>query len=460
MKPDFTRRGFVGAGVAAATLAPHAQALAGEQLRRTVRAAPSTVQLAPNDAPLTKIWAYGGATPGTELRYKRGDWLSATLANDLPQDTTIHWHGLRLPNAMDGVPALTQSAVAPGQTFDYGFDLTDAGTYWYHSHLKGWEQVARGLHGPLIIEETNPPDVDRDLTLVIDDWRLDAEAQIEDSFGRLHDWAHAGRIGNWVTTNGDVEFKQTVRRGERLRLRLINAANARIFSLSLRGMVGVVAALDGQPLVAPEPVERVSLTPAQRVDLIVDVTADDEALVISHERDGTYSLAAFPVSGAVTPRVDPVASLEQNNVPPLGALSSATTTRLVMEGGAMGGLAEAQLGDEKLSLRQLAQRGKVWAFNGRVDPPEAPLVSAGRGQTVIINIVNDTRWPHAMHLHGHHFRRLGADGAPGPLRDTTLVAPGDRANIAFVADNPGAWLLHCHMLEHSAAGMSTWIEVA
>lgn len=118
MKPDFTRRGFVGAGVAAATLAPHAQALAGEQLRRTVRAAPSTVQLVPNNAPLTKIWAYGGATPGTELRYKRGDWLSATLANDLPQDTTIHWHGLRLPNAMDGVPGLTQSAVAPGQTFD------------------------------------------------------------------------------------------------------------------------------------------------------------------------------------------------------------------------------------------------------------------------------------------------------------------------------------------------------
>ncbi len=394
------------------------------------------------------------------MRYRRGDHLSATLENGLPQDTTIHWHGLRLPNAMDGVPGLTQDAVKPGETFDYRFDLNDAGTYWYHSHQKSWEQVARGLHGPLIVEETNPPDVDRDLTLVLDDWRLDAEAQIDDSFGNLHDWSHAGRIGNWVTANGEVEFRQEARKGERLRLRLINAANARIFSVSLKGMDGGIVALDGQPLEAPVAMERVTLTPAQRVDLIVDVTEAEEALIISHERDGEYVLAGFPVTGSSPRRDTPIPTLEPNDVPPLGPLTAARTARVVMEGGAMGRLAEARIGDETMPLRDLARRGKVWAFNGRVDPPEAPLLSARRGETAVIEIINDTRWPHAMHLHGHHFRRLGPDGAPGPLRDTTLVAPGDRADIAFVADNPGAWLLHCHMLEHSVAGMSTWIEVA
>ncbi len=420
----------------------------------------SDVRLAPGDRPKTRIWSYGGATPGMALRYRRGDCLAATLENGLPQDTTIHWHGLRLPNAMDGVPGLTQEAVKPGANFDVAFDLTDAGTYWYHSHVKGWEQVARGLHGPMIVEETTPPDVDRDLTLVLDDWRLDEGAQIHDSFGNLHDWSHAGRIGNWVTVNGDVEFRQDARRGERLRLRLINAANARIFSVSLKGLDGAVVALDGQPLDAPMMLERITLTPAQRVDLIVDVTEEEEALIISHERDGEYVLAGFPVTGSTPRRDAPTPTLEPNDVPPLGGLAAARTARLVMEGGAMGRLAKARLGEETLPLRDLARRGKVWAFNGRVDPPDEPIVAAKPGETVVIEIINDTSWPHAMHLHGHHFRRLGEDGAPGALRDTTLVAPGDRADLAFVADNPGAWLLHCHMLEHSAAGMSTWIEVS
>ena len=110
-------------------------------------------------------------------------------------------------------------------------------------------------------------------------------------------------------------------------------------------------------------------------------------------------------------------------------------------------------------IRDLVRQGRAWAFNGDADPTPDPLVQARLGQTVRIKMVNDTRWPHAMHLHGHHFRKISASGPPGPLRDTLLMAPQETAEIAFVADNPGAWLLHCHMLEHAAAGMSTWIEV-
>ena len=126
----------------------------------------------------------------------------------------------------------------------------------------------------------------------------------------------------------------------------------------------------------------------------------------------------------------------------------------------MGGMTGALAGGEPLDIRTLVERGLVWAFNGTAGMPDAPLATLDRGETARIRMINDTAWPHAMHLHGHHFRRLGPDGRPGPLRDTTLVERGETAELAFVADNPGDWLLHCHMLEHAAAGMMTWLRVA
>ena len=102
----------------------------------------------------------------------------------------------------------------------------------------------------------------------------------------------------------------------------------------------------------------------------------------------------------------------------------------------------------------------VWAFNGRAGMSGSPLAEIARGETVALEMVNQTAWPHAMHLHGHHFRAVRADGAPGPLRDTLLVGPRRSATIAFAADNPGDWLVHCHMLAHAAAGMTAWLRVA
>lgn len=125
----------------------------------------------------------------------------------------------------------------------------------------------------------------------------------------------------------------------------------------------------------------------------------------------------------------------------------------------MGGMSGAMLGGRMMGMRDMAAAGKVWAFNGVADMGDAPLIEADLGETIRIAITNDTMWPHAMHLHGHHFRQIAADGKAGPLRDTLLMDRGENAEIAFVADNPGDWLLHCHMLEHSAGGMMTWLRV-
>lgn len=466
--PGPSRRAFLAglAGLAGVANAPFARSASADAPVLEARA--GSAQLAPPEYPETPIWGYAGRVPGPTIRVRQGERVARRFVNRLPRPSTVHWHGIRIDNAMDGVPDLTQEAVPPGGSFLYDFAVPDAGAYWYHAHDRAWEQVARGLYGALIVEEEAPPRVDRDATLLIDDWRLTAEAAIAEDFGNLHDRAHAGRIGNHVTVNGAAAWKRAAGRRERFRLRLANVANARVFSLALSGLDGWTVALDGQPLAAPEPAERLKLAPAQRADLIVDVTAEEggEAFVVSEERGRgnalrSYALATFAVSGTKRARRLSVPdALPANPVSSPTDVDAARRTVLRMEGGAMGGLRAATLEGRSMDMRELAARGRVWALNGVADDlPDAPLLRAAAGETVRIALVNDTAWPHAMHLHGHHFGTVGADGGIGPLRDTTLVERGETADIAFVADNPGDWLLHCHMLGHAAAGMRTWIRV-
>lgn len=455
-----SRRTLLASGAAAAASAAASPVLATSTPE--LRARPGTARLAPADYPETAIWGFDGQAPGPTLKVRQGERIRRRFVNNLPQASSVHWHGLRLANAMDGVPGVTQKATPPGGSFLYDFVAPDAGTYWYHPHNRTWEQMARGLYGALVVEEATPPDVDLDEVLLIDDWRLDGEAQIDESFGAMGDWSHGGRLGNWVTVNGDHAYRKRVRAGERLRLRLANVANARIFALEFRGLDGWIVALDGQPLDRPERFRPLTLAPAQRVDVIADVVPEPGAAAEIAARTGEHAVViatfeAEPMAGV--PRRTPPAPLPPNSVPALGDLAGAAKATLWMAGGAMGAMRGARLNGEPMSMRQLVEHGRVWAFNGQADMPEAPLLTVERGRTARIRIVNDTGWPHAMHLHGHHFRRIDRDGRRGPLRDTLLMRRQEETEVAFVADNPGDWLLHCHMLEHAVAGMMTWIRV-
>jgi len=443
-----------GGGLAAATDAGI------EELRARV----TPFRLLPDDYPMTEIWGYGPTAPGPEIRVRQGERVARRFVNDLPQGSSIHWHGIRIANGMDGVSGLTQEPVAPGMRFDYDFEAPDAGTYWYHAHNRSWEQVARGLHGALIVEEATPPDVDREEVMVLGDWLLNPDTgQIDDSFDHPMMMSHGGRIGNYITVNGRSDLTLPARRHERLRLRLINASNARIFPLTLPGLAGWVVALDGMPLDAPEPIGDVLvLGPAQRADLIVDVVADagGQAGLAQVEEDGDYFLAAFDVTGtaAQTRRGTP-APLPPNPNTGLPDLSAATPLRLVMAGGAMGRMQSAVLNGTRMGFRELIAEGRFWALNDMAAMTDTPLAELGLGEPVRLEIVNETVFPHAMHLHGMHFREVTADGALGPLRDTLLVGGRETREIAFTADNPGDWLFHCHMLSHAASGMTTWLRV-
>ncbi len=462
---------FAGAGVPGFGLAASAISAAssanGDPM--TIVARQGTAELLEDGGPKADIWGYDGLVPGPVLRMRQGETLPVRFVNQLPQPSTIHWHGVRIDNAFDGVAGLTQEAVPPGGTFDYRVTAPDAGTYWYHPHNRSWEQLARGLYGVLIVEEAGEKAYDREMLLVFDDWRLGEDGKLDEaSFGNLHDWSHQGALGNVLTTNGQPLWRETARPGERLRLRIVNTANARILALRLAGLSPRVIALDGQP-VAPYALDGESFTiaPSQRVDLIVDVPMAERLFSIEEVSSQPFAAGELRVSGAPLQRVHALPediSLPANPLNRALSLGDALAVDLLMEGGAMGGLRQAMLHGEMKDIRDLAREGKVWAFNGIVgDHHDPALFAARRGQTVTMPLVNDTNWPHAIHIHGHHFKVMSRDGKPVEAdiwHDTVLTDPGERVEIAFVADNPGKWMIHCHMLEHQAAGMSAWFEVA
>lgn len=302
-------------------LLPSAARAIGTKTYR-LNAAPAKAAIVGAGQPETEVWAYNGTVPGPTLRFQRGERARIEVRNGLTNETTVHWHGIRVPNAMDGVPHVTQPPIAPGGTFVYEFDLLDAGTFWYHPHAMSVEQVERGLAGAFVVEEKNPPAVDRDLVWVLDDWRLTREAQIAGDFANFMDASHAGRVGNTVTLNGRIPEPFAVKANERLRPRLVNVANARIFALEFHGLVPSVIALDGHPVEPHVPDQgRVVLGPGMRADVILDVgeRAGGRAPVVdSYYAQRAYTLVELVVEGSARPApLTEKIRLPDNPLPPL-----------------------------------------------------------------------------------------------------------------------------------------------
>ncbi len=429
-----------------------------------------TARLRGESQPPTPVWGYNGITPGPVLRVRQDEEVRVRLINQLKQPTSLHWHGIRIINAMDGVPGVTQDAVAPGERFDYRFTCPDAGTFWYHPHIMSSEQAARGLNGILIVEEKEPPKVDQDLVFLIDDWRLAPNGEIHSqSFGSIAERAHGGRFGNTFTLNGSTKHTVNVEAGERLRLRLCSVSNANTFGLKIDNHAMHIVAIDGQPVTPFEAKDGfVVLSSGQRSDVIVDMMGQpgSKALIRLLTYDKQHIIGEVAYHPKKRKRAKPLESaiaLPPNPLDTKLDLADPETASLMMDGGAMGGMTGAWVGDEWLGMRELIDKhGLVWAFNGVAGMPKEPLFRVAKGRTVKLRMANRTGWPHAMHLHGHHFKQISRkpDGPSEPFwRDTSLINPREEFTMAFVADNPGKWMLHCHMLEHQEGGMMTWFEV-
>jgi FtsP/CotA-like multicopper oxidase with cupredoxin domain len=456
-------------GMTAASLLPCPAFAAGKQAREfQLTPKPARIPLVGGQHPATDVWAYNAMVPGPEIRIRQGDRLRITVQNGLAEDTTLHCHGIRLPNAMDGVPHLTQKPIAPAQSFVYEFDVPDAGTYWYHPHINSAEQVGRGLSGPLIIEEREPIKVDRDVIWVLSDWRLLPDAQISNDFRSMHDMAHNGRVGNTVTVNGRVPETFTARSGERIRLRLINAAGARIFGLTFAGHRPRIIAYDGQPVEPHDPVDgRVILGTAMRIDLILDMTGkpgERFQVIDNFYRGLQYRLLDLVYGDQVLREtlLDDSVALPANTVPEPDA-SQAERHEIVLNGGMMGGMMMRGRGMGS-GMMDMMRSGKIWFINGvaHLGHVHEPMLTLRRGRSCVLVMKNETAWWHPMHLHGHAFRVMSRNGKPTQYRewqDTVLMAPREKVDVAFVADNPGDWMFHCHILEHQESGMMGVIRV-
>lgn len=462
-----SRRAFLSAASASVAFVTLPRAASAQEIRLTPSMAKVPVMPGQSE---TTVWAYNDSLPGPLLRVKQGERLRVRLDNKLPQDTTIHWHGIRLPNAMDGVPGLTQKPVKPGASFTYDFTCQDAGTFWYHPHAGNPEQVGRGLYGLLIVDEPNPPAVDRDVAWVLSDLRLDKEMQITNDFRHPMDLTHAGRLGNVALNNGRLIQPFSVAPGERIRLRLVNTANARIFDLRFDGHAPWLIALDGHP-VPPRQLTtegRVILGPGMRADLIIDASAapGTRATVFDRDlqgREHRLTELAYTTAPAVRKDRPAVAMLRPN---PVGEPDLKTAERLpLILGGGMGvPYALSVDGGPVLDMRQAFQKHQIaWSLNGQAMADHAdhlghrPLFDLKYGKSYIFEVSNDTSWPHPVHLHGHVFRVLSLPDAP--WADTALLQPGEKTQFALLADNKGQWMLHCHILEHQAAGMMATVRV-
>jgi FtsP/CotA-like multicopper oxidase with cupredoxin domain len=377
---------------------------------------------------------------------------------------------------MDGAPYVTQQPIQPEESFVYQFTVPDAGTYWYHPHAHSAEQVGRGLMGALIIEEPQPLSVDRDVVWVLGDFRLNDDASIAGGFGNRMEMSMSGRIGNTVTINGRVPDRFPVRAGERIRLRLINAAPARIFGLEFKNHRPLVLAFDGQP-VEPHAPEggRVVLGPAMRTDLILDMTGKpghSTAVLDTFYKGLEYKLVEIFYSGEQPLRAQPLAApakLPANPIPEPN-LANAQRHDVTLTGGMMGGMGMGGgmsgmgMGGGMMGM----MGGSMWAINGMAVMDDdmrhmKPVLTLTFGESYILTLDNQTAWHHPIHLHGHSFRVITCNGVRTKYRewrDTVLIPPRERAEIAFVADSPGDWMFHCHIVDHQEGGMMGIIRVA
>jgi FtsP/CotA-like multicopper oxidase with cupredoxin domain len=395
----------------------------------------------------TPVWAYNDKIPGPVSRAAEGTTLEIDFINNLQEASSIHWHGLRIDNAMDGVPGVTQEPVGPGKRFRYRLKLQEAGTFWYHPHLNSSEQLERGLKGALIVEPIKKLPWSQDMVWLVDDWLLQKDGNIFPRFNTGHDLMHDGRWGNVLTINGKYTPEFWVTPGERIRIRLINAANARVLSLDFPGLPAKVIAVDGRPVSTVFEYKGLALSPGNRIDLDITVPPDAGGKTFTVADQFTkrkYPLAHLKVKKAApveTPDFEPVTA---KDFIPAKDFENVTAVK-----------------SWDLSAIRGGKFGIGWAMN-QLLWPDADATDIALGKPYKVMFTNGSSRLHPMHLHGVFFRVLEVNAKPTVepfTRDTVLVGPHERVVIGLVPMHPGIWLTHCHIQSHAEAGMMTTITV-
>lgn len=396
------------------------------------------------------LFTYGGTIPGPLLRAKAGDRVIVHAHNQLEVETTIHWHGVRVPVEMDGVPEMSQPPIQPGQTFTYDFVVPDAGLYWYHSHVESPAQVGFGLYGALLVEpaEAEPEGLGDEVVLVLSDLGLREDGSLvpADSGGAAG--SLFGREGDVVLVNGREDPTLLARSGRRQRLRLVNAAKSRYFQLELPGHTFTVLGVDGGLRERPVEQERVVLASGERLDVVITPTgAPGERLPLRWvPYDRGYGSTEFR-------EPEDLAFIELSDLEPELAPPLPETLRAISP------TPRASATQVDLSLTLHSTDEEAWLGIDGLPSWEAPPLEAMIGETQVWRIVNETDWDHPFHLHGFFFQ-VDEPGAPLGWKDTVNVPKRDeRTFVVRFDERPGMWMFHCHILDHAEIGMMGMLDL-
>lgn len=389
----------------------------------------------------TEVMAYNGGVPGPTLYARVGDKVIVHFENQMDEETTVHWHGLRISDEMDGNPRI-QNPVQPGETFTYEFELPEAGTYWYHPHSNTIEQIERGLYGAIVVAEENAPVFTNERLIVLDDIRLTSSGQLARFDKEGMDVVH-GRAGNMLVQNGRTEpLTDTVPYGSIERWRITNTATARHMSLSIEGAAWRVIGTDGGLLKEPYTTNRLDITVGQRFDVEVRFAGEQGSAVtmMSHvlaldENDNVVELpipvAEYTIEGE---------TLAQEPIFPAVEYPKLVTDAV----------------EQDIVLSGYNDGGKVvFTINGKAGM-EIPDLEFVQGEPRILRITNDIGPFHPFHLHGQFFQILERDGQPANepgLKDSVFVGGFEEVTVLTHFENPGAWMYHCHIPEHAENGM-------
>ena len=399
------------------------------------------------DGKTVHAWTYNGGIPGPLIKAKVGDRLIVHFTNELDQPTTVHWHGVRVPIEMDGVPEISQPEVKKGESFTYDFVLRDAGLYWYHPHVMSAAQVGFGLYGALLVED--PADgvgVEDQLTMVLSDIGFDTKGVLEPADSGGSAGMVFGREGDYVLANGRRRPILKARPGAPQRWRIVNAAKSRFFYLDLDGQPFTVIGSDGGIQEKPVITDILLVTPGERMDVIV--TPKGKAGTPLPLRAMLYNRGY----GSVEYRsVEEVLAIEFTTEAPMTA-KPVTVTRLLPEPSAAG----ATPVDIVLTLPPMKNNKSEFQVNGMPFWKAKPyLAKLGEKQLWIVK--NDSDWDHPFHLHGFFFQLVDDKNQPiRPLswKDTVNVAMKTTVRLLVTFDErPGEWMFHCHILDHADGGL-------
>ncbi|HQY44277.1 MAG TPA: multicopper oxidase family protein [Paracoccaceae bacterium] len=435
---------------------------------------PISLSLAPGPAryPLTgaavteAMMSYAADAPPPVLRLRQGQPARISVLNNLSEITTVHWHGVRVPFAQDGVPWLTQVPIGPGETYVYDFTPPDAGTYWYHPHCNTLEQIARGLAGVLIVDEAEDQAFDADIAVLVRDFRLGKDGQFI-AFASPRNMARGGTFGTVSTADWAVDPVISAPAGGLVRLRLVVTDVTRVYDLSLQGAEAMLVALDGQPLVNPEALsEGLLIAPGQRADLVVrmpDLADETVSLVMRLRGKEERVLARLVASGpSLSRRLADLRPLPPNPTA-LPDLAQAEALDFVFGWSPEGNAPESGGFCGDVPYRFWSINRQVFGGDAPPDParPGTPLAELRLGKSYRFRLRNETQNDHPIHLHGFAMHLIGPDGKlTGQARDTILLRSHDVTEVAVLADNPGDWVFHCHVIEHQKTGLAGIIRVS